>query len=404
MTFRERLVLIDFSLLALLWITRDPKVVPGWDAFFRPKYVTDGTTAALLALVLFVLPDEPPEILSSMARCVGRCAWLACGREKQQLEISMVEIGGRLEISIADWAPLASASPPGETTGSLPPTTAPADSSAIPPTTAPADSSASPPTTAPADSAAISPTTAPADSSASPPPSPSGSVQLADDGEGAGAPRASGFVRVRQGSSGAGAPRASPAVSRPLLEWDMVQKTLPWDVVLLLGGGFALADAVLVSGLNALLGESLSVLHDLPANVVALLLMILVSVTTSVASNVATASIFVPVVAGLADSMGIHPLLFMLSATLTSSLAFVLPVSTPPNAIAFSSGRLAVMDMIKVGTCLNVLGVLAVLLVLDTFGIALYGPWEEQPAWARRAGSSPPPPLRSNVTNLACTP
>jgi sodium-dependent dicarboxylate transporter 2/3/5 len=184
----------------------------------------------------------------------------------------------------------------------------------------------------------------------------------------------------------------------------MVQKTLPWDVVLLLGGGFALADAVLVSGLNALLGDSLSVLHDLPANVVALLLMILVSVTTSVASNVATASIFVPVVAGLADSMGIHPLLFMLSATLTSSLAFVLPVSTPPNAIAFSSGRLAVMDMIKVGTCLNVLGVLAVLLVLDTFGIALYGPWEEQPAWARRAGSSPPPPLRSNVTNLACTP
>ena len=170
------------------------------------------------------------------------------------------------------------------------------------------------------------------------------------------------------------------------------------------GGGFALADAVLVSGLNALLGDSLSVLHDLPANVVALLLMILVSVTTSVASNVATASIFVPVVAGLADSMGIHPMLFMLSATLTSSLAFVLPVSTPPNAIAFSSGRLAVMDMIKVGTCLNVLGVLAVLLVLDTFGIALYGPWEEQPAWARRAGSSPPPPLRNNVTNLACTP
>ena len=374
LTFRERLVLIDFSLLALLWITREPKVVPGWDAFFRPKYVTDGTTAALLALVLFVLPDEPPEILSSMARC----AWLACGREKQQLEISMVEIGGRLDISIADWAPPASAAPPRDAT-SIPPTTAPADSP-------PRDATSMPPTTAPADSSAIPPATAPADSLASPPPSPSGSVQLADDGE------------------GAGAPRASPAVSRPLLEWGMVQKTLPWDVILLLGGGFALADAVLVSGLNALLGEYLSVLHDLPANVVALLLMILVSVTTSVASNVATASIFVPVVAGLADSMGIHPMLFMLSATLTSSLAFVLPVSTPPNAIAFSSGRLAVMDMIKVGTCLNVLGVLAVLLVLDTFGIALYGPWEEQPAWARRAGSSPPPPLRSNVTNLACTP
>jgi len=155
---------------------------------------------------------------------------------------------------------------------------------------------------------------------------------------------------------------------------------LPWGVLLLLGGGFALADATSVSGLSALIGQSLGALRTLPVNLVALLLMLIVSATTAVASNVATANIFVPVVASLADSMGVHPLTYMLSTTLTCSLAFVLPVSTPPNAMAFSSGRLVVMDMVKIGVCLNALGVLAVLLVINTTGSWLFG-LSELPDW-----------------------
>ena len=81
---------------------------------------------------------------------------------------------------------------------------------------------------------------------------------------------------------------------------------------------------------------------------VMLLLMLLVSATTAVTSNVATASIFVPVVGGLATSMRVHPFTFMVPVGLTCSLAFVLPVSTPPNAMAFASGRLQMRDMIGV--------------------------------------------------------
>ena len=90
---------------------------------------------------------------------------------------------------------------------------------------------------------------------------------------------------------------------------------------------------------------------------VMLLLMLLVSATTAVTSNVATASIFVPVVGGLATSMRVHPFTFMVPVGLTCSLAFVLPVSTPPNAIVFGTGRVTVGEMVRYGAFLDVLGV-----------------------------------------------
>ena len=142
--------------------------------------------------------------------------------------------------------------------------------------------------------------------------------------------------------------------------------------MLLLGGGFALADACLISGLSRSVGENLSSLAALPPALVVLLLMLLVSATTAVTSNVATASIFLPVVAGLAHSMGVHPLSFMVPVALTTSLAFVLPVSTPPNAMAFASGRLRISDMLRLGLVMNVLGVFIVLIFLQTIGTAVF--------------------------------
>ncbi len=340
MSFRERLVLVDFIGLALLWITRNPKVVPGWGELFRPHYVTDGTTAALLAVLLFVLPAEPPELLRALATRWARRS----------------TAGSRPIVS--DLSMMVSVSP----------------ASAAPPFGVPLESRAAP---LAGFQALPSPSPAPAPSAPPSPPSPSSPPS---------------------GSRPVSQPTA--AASRALLEWSEVQRTLPWGVILLLGGGFALADAVLVSGLSGLIGQSLGVLGTLPANLVALVLMLIVSITTAVASNVATASIFVPVVAGLADSMAIHPLIFMLCTTLTCSLAFVLPVSTPPNAMAFSSGRLAVMDMVRIGSCLNVLGVLAVLLVINTTGAALFD-LHELPEWAKRVdGLSQHHAL--NITNRTC--
>ena len=100
--------------------------------------------------------------------------------------------------------------------------------------------------------------------------------------------------------------------------------------------------------------------------------MLIVSATTAVTSNVATASIFLPVVSGLANSMQVHPLSFMIPTALTTSLAFVLPVSTPPNAMAFASGRLEVKDMVGLGLVMNALGICAVLLFTNTVGLVVF--------------------------------
>ena len=126
------------------------------------------------------------------------------------------------------------------------------------------------------------------------------------------------------------------------------------------------------SGLSASVGANLASLRGLPPSLVSLLLMLIVSATTAVTSNVATASIFLPVVSGLADSMGVHPLCYMIPTALTTSLAFVLPVSTPPNAMAFASGRLEVRDMVGLGLCMNAIGVLAILVAMNTIAIPIF--------------------------------
>ena len=113
--------------------------------------------------------------------------------------------------------------------------------------------------------------------------------------------------------------------------------------------------------------------------------MLIVSATTAVTSNVATASIFLPVVSGLADSMGVHPLSYMVPVALTCSLAFVLPVSTPPNAMAFASGRLEVRDMVGLGLCMNAIGIVAILLAVHSLG---------QPAFHLEPAGGVPPEWR----------
>ena len=188
-------------------------------------------------------------------------------------------------------------------------------------------------------------------------------------------------------SSTAAAPNGAPAVAAPapsaatptapspyaaLLDWNQVQKVLPWHVILLLGGGFALADGCVKSGLSQSVGENLAGLRHLPPTLVSFLLLLIVSATTAVTSNVATASIFLPVVSGLAQSMGVHPLSFMIPTALTTSLAFVLPVSTPPNAMAFASGRLEVKDMVGLGLVMNAIGIAAVLFFTHTVGLGVF--------------------------------
>nr|XP_006113340.1 solute carrier family 13 member 5 isoform X1 [Pelodiscus sinensis] len=138
-----------------------------------------------------------------------------------------------------------------------------------------------------------------------------------------------------------------PFFPAPLLDWKVVQRKMPWNIVLLLGGGFALASGSDASGLSKWLGNQMTPLHAVPPWAIAVILSLVIAVFTECTSNVATATLFLPVFASLSQSIEVNPLYIMIPCTLSASFAFMLPVATPPNAIVFSYGHLRVSDMVR---------------------------------------------------------
>ena len=156
-----------------------------------------------------------------------------------------------------------------------------------------------------------------------------------------------------------------------LMQWDDVAR-LPWGVLILFGGGLALAAQVSSSGLAVWLGESLLPVAGLGTLVLVAAAAGLVVFLTELTSNLATAATFLPVVAAIAAQSGIEPLVLCVPVTLAASCAFMLPVATPPNAIVFSSGALTIPQMIRAGILMNLIAMmtltlLAVILVPTVF-------------------------------------
>lgn len=135
---------------------------------------------------------------------------------------------------------------------------------------------------------------------------------------------------------------------------------VPWDVMLLLGGGFALASGFVSSGLSAHLAQVLRDFGHLPAFAILVLVCLLITFLTELTSNVATATMFLPVLAAWAVAERINPLILMIPATISASMAFMLPVATPPNAIVFTSRRVRIAEMARVGLALNLIGVVVI--------------------------------------------
>ncbi|KAK9520802.1 hypothetical protein VZT92_020662 [Zoarces viviparus] len=247
MSFAEGCVLTIFTLLVLLWFTREPGFIPGWATVLFNKdktYVTDGTVAILMSTLFFCIPSKLP-------RCCG-------------------------------------------------------------------------------------------------------------------------------GRSEDGAPAEAPP---PLLSWNVVHEKMPWNILLLLGGGFALAHGSEKSGLSLWLGESLVPLQSIPPFAISILLCLLVAMFTECSSNTATTTLFLPILASMATAIKIHPLYVMFPCTISASLAFMLPVATPPNAIAFSYGNLKVIDMAKAGFVLNILGVITINIAINTWGVPMFQ-LNTFPSWA----------------------
>ncbi len=149
-----------------------------------------------------------------------------------------------------------------------------------------------------------------------------------------------------------------------LIDWDAV-KDLPWGIVLLFGGGFALAFGFKDSGLSMWVGERLAYISFLHPVLIIAIICLLCTFLTELTSNTATAQILLPVLASLATAIEVHPLVIMIPATLAFSFAFMLPVATPPNAIVFGAGRITIADMAKAGLLLNLIGV--VILTVASF-------------------------------------
>ncbi|XP_054857205.1 Na(+)/citrate cotransporter-like [Eublepharis macularius] len=254
-SFAEFNVLLLFTLLVILWFTRDPGFVPGWATIAFNKdteYVTDATVAIFVAVLLFIVPSAKP-------RCFG--SQRSCDLEEAKEVLK------------------------------------------------------------------------------------------------------------------------EPFLPAPLLNWKVVQKKMPWSIVLLLGGGFALAHGSEASGLSKWLGNQMTPLHTIPPWSISIILSLVIAVFTECTSNVATATLFLPVFASLSQSIEINPLYIMIPCTLSSSFAFMLPVATPPNAIVFSYGHLRVSDMAKTGVMMNIIGVLCITLAINSWGRAMFH-LDTFPSWA----------------------
>lgn len=143
---------------------------------------------------------------------------------------------------------------------------------------------------------------------------------------------------------------------RPLLAWDEADRA-PWGVFLMFGGGLALAAGMGASGLADWIGQQLLPLEVLPLIVLAAIMVALVIVVTEFASNVATASGIIPVVASIIAVLGVDPLLLAMPAALAASWGFMLPAGTGPNAIAWSTRRIRLSRMVGAGLMLDLLGV-----------------------------------------------
>lgn len=177
---------------------------------------------------------------------------------------------------------------------------------------------------------------------------------------------------------------SEPIIYKPvpaILSWKKIQRRFAWDIVFLLAGGFALADGSAKSGFSDWMGSQLSFLNGLESWVICLIVTIIVCVFTECSSNVATASLFIPILADLAQKIEVNPLYLMIPPILASSLAFMLPVATPPNAIAFSYGHLKVLDLVKAGWLMNLLGVLVISVFINTYGMSFWG-LNNFPDWA----------------------
>lgn len=156
-----------------------------------------------------------------------------------------------------------------------------------------------------------------------------------------------------------------------LVGWKIMLK-LPWHIVFLFGGGFALAKGFIDSGLSNYIGGLLAGAGNFSPATLVLSLTGMMSILTEFTSNTATTEMMLPIISGLATEIRINPLLIMIPITLAASMAFMFPIATPPNAIVFATGKLKMIHMIKTGFFVNVFAVIIIAIMTMTWGTFIF--------------------------------
>jgi sodium-dependent dicarboxylate transporter 2/3/5 len=163
---------------------------------------------------------------------------------------------------------------------------------------------------------------------------------------------------------------ARRAPYQPVLDWQTAA-SIPWGVLLLFGGGLALAGAFESTGLARWIGESVKGLQGFDVWLLVVAIATVIIFLTELTSNTAVAATFLPIMGAVADGLGIDPRLLTIPVAVGASAAFMLPIATPPNAIVFASGEIRITEMARAGFALNIASILTVLLVTLIF--ARYG-------------------------------
>jgi sodium-dependent dicarboxylate transporter 2/3/5 len=181
--------------------------------------------------------------------------------------------------------------------------------------------------------------------------------------------------------------RSFDAKSPTIMGPDVI-KNIPWNIVILFGGGFALAKGFQVTGLSALIGHKFAGIEGLHPLIMIFIICAGLTFLTEVTSNTATTQMVLPILASVAFDIKANPMLLMIPATLSASCAFMMPIATPPNAIVFGSGRIKIAEMAKAGILINIIGAIVIALFIYFIGTAIFGiDTNVFPEWAQQMGT-----------------
>jgi sodium-dependent dicarboxylate transporter 2/3/5 len=157
-----------------------------------------------------------------------------------------------------------------------------------------------------------------------------------------------------------------------LMTWEDAVR-LPWGILLLFGGGMALAMGFETTGLANWIGSQMTALENIPLFLALFILITGVNFLTEITSNLATTAMLLPILVSIAAALGVNPNLLLVGATVAASCAFMLPVATPPNAVVFGSGYLKIEDMVKKGVWMNIISILILTVIVYYFLPLVWG-------------------------------